>query len=120
MEKKDKKAKETPYLTDNNIEREEGCFFMRINKINNVFKVYNENAGVKKVKDNNTKDKDQVKLSEQAIEFQHALKKVKELEEIRIDKVEDIKKQVQTGTYKIDGIKIAEKMIEDITFDKKI
>lgn len=93
---------------------------MRINKMGNVFKVYNENSGLKKVKDTSTKDKDQVKLSEQAIEFQHALKKVKEVEEIRTEKVENIKKQVQTGTYKIDGKKIAEKIIEDITFDKKI
>ena len=93
---------------------------MRINKMGNVFKVYNENQGVKKVKDKNTNDKDQVKLSEQAVEFQYALKKVKEVEEIRTEKVENIKKQIQTGTYKIDGKKIAEKIIEDITFDKKI
>ncbi|MBU5427815.1 flagellar biosynthesis anti-sigma factor FlgM [Tissierella pigra] len=93
---------------------------MRINKMGNVFKVYNENHSVKKVKDKNTNDKDQVKLSEQAVEFQYALKKVKEVEEIRTEKVENIKKQIQTGTYKIDGKKIAEKIIEDITFDKKI
>ncbi|MCQ4923204.1 flagellar biosynthesis anti-sigma factor FlgM [Tissierella carlieri] len=94
---------------------------MRINKIDNIFQVYNKNSGVKKVNsDKGSKDIDQIKISEKAIEFQYALQKIKDVEEIRMDKVEDIKNQVQSGTYHIEGKKIAEKMLESINFDKKI
>lgn len=94
---------------------------MRINKVDNIFQVYNKNSGTKKVKSGNgSKDIDQIKISEKAIEFQYALQKIKAVEEIRMDKVENIKNQVQSGTYYVDGEKIAEKMLESINFDKKI
>ncbi|MDR7856925.1 flagellar biosynthesis anti-sigma factor FlgM [Tissierella sp.] len=94
---------------------------MRINKLDNVFQVYNKNAGVKNVKsDKASQEKDQIKISERAVEFQFALQKIKDVEEIRMDKVEFIKNQIETGTYEIDGQKIAEKMLESINFDKKI
>ncbi len=94
---------------------------MRINKVDNIFQVYNKNSGVKKIKsDNGAKDADQIKISEKAIEFQYALQKIKDVEEIRMDKVENIKNQVQAGSYYVEGKKIAEKMLESINFDKKI
>lgn len=94
---------------------------MRINKVDNVFQVYNKNSGVKKVKLNKeAKETDQIKLSEKAIEFQYGLQKIKDVEEIRTEKVENIKNQIKAGTYEIDGKKIAEKMIQSINFDKKI
>ena len=98
-----------------------GCFKMRINKTDNVFQIYNKNQGVKKVNVEKTaKDGDQIKISDEAIDFQHALKKLKDVEEIRTEKVEAIKAQIQAGTYEISGEKIAEKMLENINFDKKI
>lgn len=94
---------------------------MRINKVENIFQVYNKNSGVKKTKsDNGSKDTDQIKISEKAIEFQYALQKIKDVEEIRLDKVEKIKNQVQSGTYYVEGEKIAEMMLQSINFDKKI
>ena len=94
---------------------------MRINRLNNIFQIYNKNTKTKKVTSDKRKDgKDEIKLSEKAIEFQHALKKVREVEDIRVDKVEKIKTQVKSGTYYVDGKKIAEKMLEDIGFNKKI
>lgn len=93
---------------------------MRINKPNNVFQVYNKNQGVKKVKsDKVNKNEDQLKISEEAMDFQFALQKLKGVEDIRRDKVEGLKKQVQSGTYVVDGNKIAEKIMESIAFDKK-
>lgn len=93
---------------------------MRINKTDNVFQIYNKNQGVKKVNtDRMSKDTDQLKISDEAIDFQHALQKLKNVEEIRIEKVETIKAQIQAGTYEISGSKIAEKMLENIYFDKK-
>lgn len=94
---------------------------MRINKLDNIFQVYNKNSGIKKVKsDNRGKDTDELKISEKAIEFQYALQKLKDVEDIRMDKVEYIKEQVQSGSYHVDGKKIAEKILETINFDKKI
>ncbi|WP_313757463.1 flagellar biosynthesis anti-sigma factor FlgM [Tissierella sp.] len=94
---------------------------MRINKLDNIFQVYNKNSGIKKVKsDNRGKDTDELKISEKAIEFQYALQKLKDVEDIRMDKVEDIKNQVQSGAYHVDGKKIAEKILETVNFDKKI
>ena len=93
---------------------------MRINKTDNVFQIYNKNQGVSKVKtDKMPKDTDQLKISDGAIEFQHALQKLKNARDVRMEKVDAIKAQIQAGTYEIDGNKIAEKMVESIYFDKK-
>lgn len=93
---------------------------MRINKTDNVFQVYKNNQGVKNLKTNKMpEERDQLKISNEAIEFQHGLKKLKNLDEIRREKVDAIKAQIQAGTYEIDGNKIAEKMVESIYFDKK-
>lgn len=86
-----------------------------------AFQIYNKNQGIKKVKPGKIDQaKDQIEISDKAIGFQHALKKLKNLDEIRMDKVETIKKQIDAGTYKIDGGKIAEKIMESIDFDQKI
>lgn len=94
---------------------------MRINKLNNIFQVYNSNSNTKKIAgDKKIEGTDEIRLSEKAMEFQYALKKIREVEDIRTEKVEKIKTQVKSGTYYVDGKKIAEKMIEDISFNKKI
>ena len=94
---------------------------MRINKADNVFQVYNKNSGVKKVKvDKTNKDIDQIKISEKAMDFQYALQKLKETDDIRMEKVDNIKKQIDAGTYHVDSEKIAERMIDSANFDIKI
>ena len=94
---------------------------MRINKLDNVFQVYNKNVGSAKIKSNETpKEKDQIKISDKAVEFQFALQKIKDTADIRMEKVEGLKQQVQAGTYNVDGKEIAEKIIASVKFDKKI
>lgn len=94
---------------------------MRINRLDNIFQVYNKNTKSNKVSGEKKIDgKDEIKLSEKAVEFQYALKKVREVDDIRKDKVDKIKAQVQSGSYYVDGKKIVEKMLEDISFNKKI
>lgn len=74
-----------------------------------------------KVRNNKTSvKKDELKFSEKAKDFQIAMEKLKEIPDIRTDKVERLKKQVKAGTYNIEGRKIAEKIFESIEFDKKI
>lgn len=94
---------------------------MRINKVNNILQVYNKNSGNKIVKPGKTsKTSDDIKISESAMDLQFALQKIKNVEEVRMDKVESIRKQIHSGTYEIDGKKIADKILESINFDKKI
>lgn len=93
---------------------------MRINKINNVLQIYNKNKGVNKVNENTKTKEDQINISEKSKEVQFAFSKIKDVEEFRTEKVEKIKEQIKTGTYEINGQKIAEKMIKDINFHKRI
>lgn len=49
-----------------------------------------------------------------------ALKKLKDVPEIRMDKVKKIQDEIKTGVYKPDGEKIAEKMFQEANFEKRI
>lgn len=84
------------------------------NNLNNIMKIYSKSQDLgqnKKIEKKGTKD--QLQISPEAKEFQFALDKFKEVDDIRLEKVEAIKKRVQAGTYKVDTKKIAEKMIQD-------
>lgn len=94
---------------------------MRINKLDNIYQIYNKNLGKKKIKpEHTTKDTDEIKISEKAMEYQFALQKLKNVDDVRMDKVQTIKKQIENGTYEVDSKKIAEKILQQINFDKKI
>lgn len=119
--------------SDNDSNTQEGCFKMRINKTDNAMQIYNKNNVAKnenvdkanKVAEQQANQKagvikDKLEISSEAMEYQHAMKKLENVEDIRMEKVEKIKKQIEAGTYKIDGNKIAAKIIEGIEIDKKI
>lgn len=93
---------------------------MRINKVNNILQVYNKNKGVNKVKESTKSKEDQINISNEAKEIQFALSKIKDVKEIRTEKVEEIREKISTGTYEISGEKIAEKILEDLSFHKRI
>ncbi|MDY6791203.1 MAG: flagellar biosynthesis anti-sigma factor FlgM [Thermodesulfobacteriota bacterium] len=61
---------------------------------------------------------DKVVLSPKAKEVQEATKLIKELPDIREEKVAKLKEQVDQGTYKIDGEKIAFKMLKESILDE--
>lgn len=58
-------------------------------------------------------DEDKVVLSPQAREVQDVNKKIESVPDIREDKIAPIKKQIENGTYKVEGDKIAIKMLKD-------
>ncbi|WP_077369557.1 flagellar biosynthesis anti-sigma factor FlgM [Anaerosalibacter sp. Marseille-P3206] len=92
---------------------------MKINKVDKILQVYNtQNIKKTELAKGNGK-KDELKLSEKAIEFQNAVNSLKDIPDIRKDKVEKIKHEIKTGTYKVDGEKIVEKMMGNISFDKR-
>lgn len=94
---------------------------MRINRTDNILKIYGNNSEVKKIKsDKDKKGKDELKISDKAMDFQFAVSKLKEVPDMRMEKIEKIKKQIKTGTYQIDSNKIAEKIYNSANFDKTI
>lgn len=101
-------------------ERKNGVFFMNINKVDKILQVYNT-QNIKKVElSKKNGRKDEVKLSDKALEFQTAVNSLKDVPDIRKEKVDKIKEEISTGTYKVDGKKIVEKMMEDTNFDKRV
>lgn len=65
-----------------------------------------------------TVKEDKVVLSPKAKEVQEATKLIKELPDIREEKVAKLKEQVDQGTYRIDGKKIAFKMMKESILDE--
>jgi negative regulator of flagellin synthesis FlgM len=56
---------------------------------------------------------DKVSLSEQAREISELKGLIGEIPDIRRDKVEDVQKALDTGTYNLDSLKIAQKILEE-------
>mgnify|MGYP001430056720 CR=1 FL=1 len=93
---------------------------MNINKVDKILQVYNTQS-IKKVEASKKNGrKDEVKLSNKAMEYQIAVNSLKDVPEIRKDKVEKLKSEISAGTYKVDGEKIVEKMFGNINFDKRV
>ena len=87
------------------------------NYVNNV-KDNKEIEDLKKQGSPQTVKEDKVVLSPKAKEVQEATKLIKELPDIREDKVAKLKEQVDQGTYKVDGKKIAFKMLKESILDE--
>lgn len=60
---------------------------------------------------------EKVELSSNVKDLQYIKKAVDELPDVREDKVLDLKKQIQEGTYNVNGEKIAEKMLGESLLD---
>ncbi len=93
---------------------------MKINRMDNAFKVYNKNQEVKKTENVKGKKEDKISISQDAKDYQFALEKIKNVDEIRVEKVNSLQRQIQAGTYNVSGNQIAEKMIDSVNFNKKI
>jgi len=59
-------------------------------------------------------EKDKISLSGKAKEISELKAAIDELPDIRTDKVDALKKAIDTGNYNIDARKIAEKILEEI------
>jgi negative regulator of flagellin synthesis FlgM len=62
--------------------------------------------------------KDVVSISGQAKDFQTVLKALKDVPDIRADKVNSLEQKYRAGNYSVDGSDVADKVIKSI-FDKK-
>ncbi|MCG1011205.1 flagellar biosynthesis anti-sigma factor FlgM [Tepidanaerobacter sp. GT38] len=63
---------------------------------------------------------DEVNLSAEVREIAHAIKLASQVEDIRTEKVEELKAKIKAGTYNIDGKLVADKIVEEIFADKLI
>ena len=63
---------------------------------------------------------DKVVLSPKAREIQDARQRLDEIPDVNESKVEQIRLQVDTGAYKIDGTQIAERMMRDMALNNEL
>lgn len=86
---------------------------MRINGLGNV-NAYKGIESTKINKENFIFKEDKYQISELGSEYQFAMKKVREFEIDRKDKVDRIKKAIDNRKYNVEASEVAEKMIAEI------
>lgn len=92
---------------------------MRIDAYNQVAQIY-QGTKVKPVSGvKNTQASDAFEISQAGKDYQTAVQAVKEVSDVREDKVNRIKEQLASGTYNVTGEEFAERMVERI-FDTVI
>lgn len=82
-------------------------------QLNNIYKVYGNNKASNKVnnKEVKTTGKDELSISETAREFQVALNASKQVDDVRVDKVSELKQKLTDGTYKLSSDLIADSIL---------
>lgn len=84
---------------------------MRIDKINQVNKLYGAQTMVPPTKQMGKMGKDKVSFSEVGKDIQFAAKLAKEVPDVRQDKIEAIKERIKSGTYNVDAKEVSEKIV---------
>lgn len=84
---------------------------MKISNILTSYKVYDQKPAVSGKKAQPQKEKDNFNVSNEAREFQTVFKAVASSPDVRMDKVNSLKKSIDNGTYNVDAEKIADKII---------
>ena len=98
---------------------------MKINPshISNITNIYRNNCIKSESRPQRAANKtrtDEVQLSDEAKSLGLALKKAKASLDVRLDKVEQIKKLIDSGKYNVSSSDVADKIVESILFDKKV
>lgn len=88
----------------------------RISKILDAYK--SRDISTKKVQKKDDKT-DKVVLSQKAHTFQMALKAVKDVPDVRMAKVKEIKARMESGQYRVSGQEVAEKMVDQALIDDR-
>jgi negative regulator of flagellin synthesis FlgM len=87
---------------------------MKINSLEHVTSVYNSQKSVTSKAKRTADKKDELLISSEAKDIQLAYKLVKQVPDIRKEKVDHLKNQIQTGTYNVNLEEIVDKMINSI------
>lgn len=91
---------------------------MRITGIGNIIDTYKLQKSTVVENKKNIKGKDVLDISSTAKEYQIAQKAIAQLPDIRMDKIQDIKDKIESGSYNISANEIADKIVTSI-FDSK-
>jgi len=81
-------------------------------KVNDLNK--KEQVGKSSVTESTSGERDKISLSGKAQEINELKQLIHDLPDIRTDKVDQLQKVIDTGSYHIDSYKVAEKMLEEI------
>ena len=92
---------------------------MRIDSIKQVDPVYRKAGAKSNVAGTKKNSSDRIEISTLGRDLQIAKKAVSETEDVRWDKVNEIKKRMQSGTYNVSCEEVAEKMANSY-FDTSI
>lgn len=84
---------------------------MKISNIGSAYNIYSKKPVVSRKKSIGTDVFDSFNVSNEAREFQVALKAASSTPEVREDKITAIKKQIDSGNYNISAEAVAEKMM---------
>ena len=76
------------------------------------FNPYKEAKKAKHPPSAGSQSTDKLDLDESRHQFDVAMREAHEVPEVRTEKVEAIKKQIEAGTYKVDSREIVEKILE--------
>lgn len=85
---------------------------MRVDAYNKISQVYQKNTVQKTMKTSGTKAADQLEISRTAKDYQIAKQAVAGTQDIRTDKINDIKNRMESGTYNISMEEVADKIVE--------
>ncbi len=92
---------------------------MRIDSIKKLDQVYKSTSMKANVQNVSKNQKDSIEISSFGRDLQVARKAVSEADDIRYDKVNEIKQRMQSGTYDVSSREVAEKMVDSL-FDTLI
>lgn len=90
-------------------------------QVQGILKVYNEQKSLgKQAKTDSGKidKKDEVILSSNAQEFGQLLQSLKNMSDVRPERVQELSRQIDSGTYRVSGKAVADKMIGRMLADQ--
>lgn len=92
---------------------------MRIDAYNKIAKIYETHSTTKIASNRKTMGKDKFEISSTGKDIQIAKEALKQVPDIREDKVKDIMKRMESGTYNVSAKEVADKLVERF-FDQSI
>lgn len=84
---------------------------MRVDALNQVSQLYQQNKPKKTTKTDQSYAKDELQISRAAQDYQIAKNAVSEAPDVREDKIAEFKEALASGTYNVSSQEIAEKMV---------
>jgi len=110
----------TIYTLEEALERLGQGYKMRIEDRMRIFQIYTQTANTSKVEKKKERIfTDKIEISSEARDFQAILNAIKLTPDVREEKVNEIKKKIDSGIYNISGRDVVEKLIREYKASKK-